>query len=242
MRMSSTGFTSAIAVAVLSTALAQETRTTTRVILAGSARVERIDLSTRSLIVRTTEGIVHTVYVPRDLKVFNELKAGDTVDVRVAEEVIVALNPRGRPTVLVDSTADARKAAAGETEVLQQLKATVTIVSVDLQLQVVVYKTADNRQVMRQVADPKLLEGLKAGDVIDITYTRERAACGLAQSGMLSDSQRRSAVPRLLDYADDGGMDRQTHEWVFQALRDITGQSLPHDAQVWRQWYRTAAR
>jgi HEAT repeat protein len=71
---------------------------------------------------------------------------------------------------------------------------------------------------------------------------RERAACGLAQSGMLSDSQRRSAVPRLLDYADDGGMDRQTHEWVFQALRDITGQSLPHDAQVWRQWYRTAAR
>ena len=65
---------------------------------------------------------------------------------------------------------------------------------------------------------------------------RERAACGLAQSGMLSDRQRRSAVPRLLDYADDGGMDRQTHEWVFQALRDITGQTLPHDAQVWREW------
>jgi hypothetical protein len=145
------------------------------VILAGSARIERIDLSTRSLTVRTVEGIVHTVYVPRDLKVFTELKTGDTVDVRVAEEVIVALNPRGRPTVLVDSTADARKAAGGETEVLQQLKATVTIVSVDRQQKVVVYKTADNRQVMRQVADPKLLEGLKAGAVIDITYTRERA-------------------------------------------------------------------
>ena len=69
---------------------------------------------------------------------------------------------------------------------------------------------------------------------------RERAACGLAQSGMLSDRQRRSAVPRLLDYADDGGMDRQTHDWVFQALRDITGQTLPHDAVVWRQWYRTS--
>jgi HEAT repeat protein len=67
---------------------------------------------------------------------------------------------------------------------------------------------------------------------------RERAACGLAQSGMLNDHQRRSAVPRLLEYADDGGMDRQTHEWVFQALRDITGQTLPHDAQAWREWYR----
>lgn len=173
--MSLTAFTGALVAAVLSTVLAQEPRTTTRVILAGSARIERIDLSTRSLTVRTIEGIVHTVYVPRDLKLFNELKTGDTVDVRVAEEVIVALNPRGRPTVLVDSTTDARKAAGGETEILQQLKATVTIVSIDERLQVVVYKTADNRQVMRQVADPKLLEGLKAGDVIDITYTRERA-------------------------------------------------------------------
>jgi HEAT repeat protein len=71
---------------------------------------------------------------------------------------------------------------------------------------------------------------------------RERAACGLAQSGMLTDRQRRTAVPRLLDFADDGGMDRQTHEWVFQALRDITGQTLPHDGQVWREWYRTSAR
>jgi len=166
----------AVTVAVLFSALlVQEPRTSTRIVLAGSARIERIDVSTRSMTVRTPEGIVHTVYVPRDLKVFNELKTGDTVDVRVAEEVIVALNPRGRPTVLVDSTADARKAAAGETEVLQQLKATVTIVSIDPQQQVVVYKTADNRQVMRQVADAKLLEGLKAGDVIDITYTRERA-------------------------------------------------------------------
>ena len=86
--------------------------------------------------------------------------------------MIVALNPRGRPTVLVDSTNAARKAAAGETEVLQQLKATVTIVTIDPQQQVVVYKTADNRQVMRMVADPKLLEGLKAGDVIDIVHAR----------------------------------------------------------------------
>ena len=69
---------------------------------------------------------------------------------------------------------------------------------------------------------------------------RERAACGLAQSGMLSDRQRRTAIPRLLDYADDGGMDGETHKWVFQALRDITGQTLPHDAAAWRAWYRTA--
>ena len=66
---------------------------------------------------------------------------------------------------------------------------------------------------------------------------RERAACGLAQSGMLNREQRLTAVPRLLDYASDGSLDDQTHTGVFQALRDITGQTLPHDLAAWRQWY-----
>ena len=68
---------------------------------------------------------------------------------------------------------------------------------------------------------------------------RERAACGLAQSGMLSEKQRRSAVPRLLDFADDASLDPETHKWVFQALRDITGETLPHDPAAWRNWYNS---
>ncbi len=66
---------------------------------------------------------------------------------------------------------------------------------------------------------------------------RERAACSLAQSGMLNESQRRSAVPRLFDYADDASLDEETRKWVFQALRDITGQNLPHEVAAWREWY-----
>jgi hypothetical protein len=66
---------------------------------------------------------------------------------------------------------------------------------------------------------------------------RERAACSLAQSGMLTQTQRRSIVPQLLDYADDSSLDAQTHGWVYQALRDITGQTLPNDTASWRTWY-----
>jgi hypothetical protein len=76
----------------------------------------------------------------------------------------------------VDTTAAAKKAPeAAQGDVLQQLKAVVTIESVDLPMQVIVYKGGDNRRVQRQVRDPRLLDGLKAGDVIEITYTRERA-------------------------------------------------------------------
>jgi len=70
---------------------------------------------------------------------------------------------------------------------------------------------------------------------------RERAACGLAQSGMLSQKQRRTAVPKLLDFADEFSLDSEMRLWVFQALRDITGQSLPHDPVAWRRWYNTVA-
>jgi HEAT repeat protein len=67
---------------------------------------------------------------------------------------------------------------------------------------------------------------------------RERAACSLAQSGMLNREQRMRAVPRLIDFAGDGALDERTRSWVFQALRDITGETLGADAAAWRAWYR----
>lgn len=69
---------------------------------------------------------------------------------------------------------------------------------------------------------------------------RERAACGLAQSGMLSALQRFTAVPELLNFTEDASLDEQTRTWVFQALRDITGQTLPRDTAAWRAWFNRA--
>ena len=71
---------------------------------------------------------------------------------------------------------------------------------------------------------------------------RERAACSLAQSGMLSAPLRLTAVPRLLDFAEDPTLEEQTRSWVFQALRDITGQTLPRQGAAWRDWYVRSLR
>jgi len=68
---------------------------------------------------------------------------------------------------------------------------------------------------------------------------RERAACSLAQSGMLNAKQRRSVVPKLIDFTDDPSLDAETRTWIFQALRDITGQELPHDSAAWGNWFRS---
>ena len=69
---------------------------------------------------------------------------------------------------------------------------------------------------------------------------RERAACSLAESGMLTREQRLTAVPQLIDYSDDPALDAQTHAWAFQALADITQQRLPNDTGAWRAWYQNA--
>jgi hypothetical protein len=70
---------------------------------------------------------------------------------------------------------------------------------------------------------------------------RERAACSLSESKMLTREQRLTAVPQLIDYSGDPALDAQTHAWAFQALADITQQRLPNDTAAWRTWYESTA-
>ncbi len=66
---------------------------------------------------------------------------------------------------------------------------------------------------------------------------RERAACGIASSGLFTPEQRMTAVPRLISYSEDPSLDAQTHAWAFQALGDITHQRFGNDTAAWRHWY-----
>jgi HEAT repeat protein len=67
---------------------------------------------------------------------------------------------------------------------------------------------------------------------------RERAACSLAKSGMLTKDQRLGAVPDLLNFLDDDSLDSTTRGWVYSALRVITGAPLGNDANAWRNWWK----
>jgi hypothetical protein len=139
-----------------------------------SGRVERLDPFTRSVVLMTTEGQPYSIYVGRELKIFDELKRGDAVTVRVTESVVVALRPKAKTTAVEDRTTAAGKSAR-EADVIQQLTAIVTVENVDAATRMITYKGADNRSVVRMVANPRLIDGLKRGDTIEITYTRASA-------------------------------------------------------------------
>ena len=66
---------------------------------------------------------------------------------------------------------------------------------------------------------------------------RQRAAVGIAESGMLTHEQRFAAVPDLLNFLDDDAIASDTRGWVYGALRLITGEALANNPQAWQQWW-----
>ena len=135
--------------------------------------VDRVDRFSRIVTFRDASNLLQSVYVEPDVKAFDDLDAGDVVTVRYVESVVVQVRPDVKPAEVRDTTADARK--AGDDTVLKQLTMVVTIEAVDDQGQFVTYRTHDNRRVVRGVPDKRLLEGLRAGDRVEITLTRARA-------------------------------------------------------------------
>lgn len=52
------------------------------------------------------------------------------------------------------------------------------------------------------------------------------------------DQESHKRIPELVRLAADPRLDAMTRGWVFDALRDLTGQALPDDVDQWRSWYK----
>ena len=63
------------------------------------------------------------------------------------------------------------------------------------------------------------------------------AGCGLAHCGMLTRAQRMQAVPGLIEMVEDTQLDAQSLRYGYRALREITDETVPDDAKLWRVWY-----
>src|SRR5262245_37061020 len=96
-----------------------------------TAKVDRIERSSRVVTLRSDDNVFQTVYVDPQIKAFDTLKVGDVVTVRYTESVILQVRPNAKPTAAQDTTEEARK--AGNEHVVEQQKAVVTIERIDSQ-------------------------------------------------------------------------------------------------------------
>lgn len=153
-------------------AVAQDPKEVTRETVL-TAKVESIDTRNRLLTFKNALGMLESVYAGPEHGAFDQLASGDTFTVRYRESIVVQVAPdAGSGPLVTDTTDEARQEATGDDVVLQQLKARGTIESIDRRTSTVVYKTPDGRRAMRAVQDPRLLEGLKPGDHVEVTLTR----------------------------------------------------------------------
>ncbi len=134
--------------------------------------VERIERSQRVVTFRR-DGSLQDVYVDPKVAVFDDLMVGDVVTIRYVESEIVHVRPGAQPSEARDTTEEARKADGSK--VIAQTKAVVTIDKIDPATSLVTYRTAYGQQAVRLVTDKRLLEGVKPGDQVEVTLTRERA-------------------------------------------------------------------
>jgi len=81
---------------------------------------------------------------------------------------------------------------------------------------------------------PDFLEVLGSDASLNV---RQRCGASLAKSGMLNRVQRMSAVPGLLEIAANTSQNSNTRAWAFQALHEITAQSIGSDIEAWKSWF-----
>jgi Cu/Ag efflux protein CusF len=140
-----------------------------------TAKIDAIDRDKRMVTLTDKDGSSETVYAGPEVKRFDELKVGDTVTFRYYESVAMVIRKPGDATT-APPTGDAKivrgtGAKPGGT-VSRQDQATVTIKAIDTKIPAITVLTDDGRTVDFKVEDPKKLEGLKAGDKVEVTYTR----------------------------------------------------------------------
>jgi len=143
----------------------------------GSGTVTAIDKSSRTLTVKTDSGDTRSFQVSPDVKGFDKLKKGDTIDVDYTESVAIAILPRGSKLSASDKSATARtgarSGAAGD-----QVTISAEILSVDTNNNTVTLKGPKGQVETVDVQDPDnqaKLSSLKPGQVMQFTYTEAMA-------------------------------------------------------------------
>jgi hypothetical protein len=141
-----------------------------------SGTVEAVDHTARTVTLRGQGGNSVTLDVPPTAVRFDQVKVGDAVTATYYDRVTLRLKPAGEAAVdrtMEPTTVGTPGALPGATRTRQRV-ATVTITGWDPVNKVVTFNgptgAAYSRRLL-ETTDPKIIEGLKAGDRVDVTRT-----------------------------------------------------------------------
>jgi hypothetical protein len=153
------------------TALAQS-KTVSSQMRTETGTIEEIDAPNRAITVKKPDGTFVTTVAGADIKRFEELKKGDTVNVRYYENVIVRVKAPGEPEVVSSAkgTTGSEQALPGGTRA-KQVTITATITAIDPAAPSITFTGPHGWKYSSKVQDTEALAKVKVGDKVDIVWT-----------------------------------------------------------------------
>jgi hypothetical protein len=136
-----------------------------------SGTVETIDQARRVVNIKTPDGKFETIDVPPAAKRFDELKVGDKVSIIYNNTVSARLKPPGEAPV--NTTTGTSTAGQGERPggtASAERTMTATISGIDKSASSITFAGPNGWKYSRRVVDPTVLDKLKVGDQVDITW------------------------------------------------------------------------
>ena len=145
-----------------------QTRTLPTQTVTLSGTVETIDLDKRMVNIKTPDGKFQTIDLPPAAKRFDELKVGDRVSITYNNTVSARLKPPGEaPVNTATGTSTAGQGEGGTASAERTM--TVTINAIDKSASSV-FTGPNGWKYSRRVVDPTVLDKVKVGDQVDITW------------------------------------------------------------------------
>jgi hypothetical protein len=148
-----------------------QTRTLPTQTVSISGTVETIDHNRRIVNIKTPDGKFQSIDVPASAKRFDELKVGDKVSITYNNTVSARLKPPGEApvnTAVTTSTAGQGERPGGTADVERTMTATIS--DIDKNAQSITYTGPNGWKYSRRVADPTILDKVKVGDQVDVTW------------------------------------------------------------------------
>jgi Cu/Ag efflux protein CusF len=146
--------------------------------LTATATVQKLDLAKREVTLKGEDGKVFTIHAGEQVKNLPQVKVGDLVKTTYYDSIAYEVHKPGTAEVGARAASGLASAEPGKKPagvVADVMQVTATIVSIDKETPSVTLKKADGEVVAVRVRDPKRLEGVSVGDLVEITYTQALA-------------------------------------------------------------------
>ena len=134
--------------------------------------IEAIEVQTRTITLKKPDGTFVSTVAGPEIKRFDELKIGDTINAKYYENVVVRLKQPGEPDAdsAAKGTTGSEQALPGGTKARQRT-ITASITAIDPTTPSVTFTGPNGYKYTSKVQDTAALAKVKVGDKVDIVWT-----------------------------------------------------------------------